>query len=79
MIIKVSPSTLSGTVQAPSSKSLSQRFIAAALLANTPSKIIDLSDCNDCTSAISMAAELGAEIELGSNGIQITPTPLGIP
>ena len=79
MILKVSPSTLSGTVQAPSSKSLSQRFIAAAILANTPSKIIDLSDCNDCTSAISMAAELGAEIELGSNGIQITPTPLGIP
>ena len=75
MIIKVSPSTLNGTVQAPSSKSLSQRFIAAALLANTPSKIIDLSDCNDCTSAISMAAELGAEIELVATIIVVQLDP----
>ena len=79
MILKVSPSTLSGTIQAPSSKSLSQRFIAVSLLANSPSKLIDLSDCDDCTASIAMAAELGAEIELGSNGILITPTPLSIP
>lgn len=79
MILKVSPSTLGGKIQAPSSKSLSQRFIAASLLATSPSRLIDISECDDCTAALSMAAELGAEIELGSNGIQITPTPLGIP
>jgi 3-phosphoshikimate 1-carboxyvinyltransferase len=79
MILKVSPSTLGGTIQAPSSKSLSQRFIAASLLATSSSKLIDVSECDDCTAAIGMAAELGAEIELGSNGIQIIPTPLGIP
>ena len=79
MILKVSPSKLSGSIKAPSSKSLSQRLIAASLLANSPSKLIDFSECDDCTAAISMAAELGAEIELGSNGIQVTPTPLSIP
>ena len=79
MILKVSPSTLSGSIQAPSSKSLSQRFIAVSILAASQSKLIDVSECDDCTAAIGMAAELGAEIELGSNGIMITPTPLGIP
>ena len=79
MILKVSPSKLSGSIQSPSSKSLSQRFIAISLLASTPSILIDISESDDCTSAIAMAAELGAEIELGSTGIQITPTPLSIP
>lgn len=79
MILKVSPSILSGSIQAPSSKSLSQRFIAISILAASQSKLIGVSECDDCTAAIGMAAELGAEIELGSNGIMITPTPLGIP
>jgi 3-phosphoshikimate 1-carboxyvinyltransferase len=79
MIIKVSPSTLSGTITATSSKSLSQRFIASALLANSPTKLYGVSDCNDCTSALQMAASLGANIELGSDAILITPTPNGIP
>ena len=79
MILKVSPSTLSGSVQAPSSKSLSIRLIAASLLANTPSKLLNISECDDCTHALELAAGLGAEIELGSNGVIITPTPLGIP
>lgn len=79
MILKVSPSTLSGSVQAPSSKSLSIRLIAASLLANTPSKLLNISECDDCTHALGLAAGLGAEIELGSNGVIITPTPLGIP
>lgn len=79
MILRVSPSTLSGSIEAPSSKSLSQRLIATSLLASTPSKLLNISECDDCTSAMGMAAELGAEIELGSNGIQITPVPLSIP
>jgi 3-phosphoshikimate 1-carboxyvinyltransferase len=79
MIIRVNPSRLSGTIEAPSSKSLSQRFIAASLLAASPSKLFGLSDCDDCTSALQMAAGLGAEIELGSDAILITPTSNGIP
>ena len=61
MILKVSPSTLSGSVQAPSSKSLSIRLIAASLLANTPSKLLNISECDDCTHALGLAAGLGAE------------------
>lgn len=79
MIITVNPSTLSGSITAPSSKSLSQRFIAAALLANSPTKLYGVSYCDDCTSALQMAASLGADIELGSDAILITPTPNGIP
>jgi len=79
MIIRVSPSLLSGQVNVPSSKSLSARFIAAALLADSPSKLFGLSDCDDTTAALEMAALLGAEIELGKDAILITPCENGIP
>jgi 3-phosphoshikimate 1-carboxyvinyltransferase len=79
MILRVSPSLISGQISVPSSKSLSQRFIAASLLAGEPTKIYGLSDCNDSTAALEIAANLGAEIELGSNAILITPSPNGIP
>ena len=79
MIIRVSPSALSGEVTAPPSKSLSARFIAAALLADTPTMLHGLSDCDDTTTALSIAAELGAEIELGGNAVRITPFPSSIP
>ena len=65
MILRVTPSTLSGEVSAPPSKSLSARFIAAALLADSPSMIHGMSESDDTTSALEMAAVLGAEIELG--------------
>ena len=79
MILRVSPSILSGEVSAPPSKSLSIRFIAAALLADSPSMIYGVSESDDTTSALELAAALGAEIELGKDAIRITPTPSGIP
>ena len=79
MILRVTPSTLSGEVSAPPSKSLSARFIAAALLADSPSMIHGISESDDTTSALEMAAVLGAEIELGKEAIRITPTAGGIP
>lgn len=79
MILRIAPSTLSGEVSAPPSKSLSARFIAAALLADSPSMIHGVSESDDTTSALGLAAELGAEIELGKDAIRITPTPHGIP
>ena len=60
MILRVSPSLISGQISVPSSKSLSQRFIAASLLAGEPTKIYGLSDCNDSTAALEIAANLGA-------------------
>jgi 3-phosphoshikimate 1-carboxyvinyltransferase len=79
MILKVRPSQLSGSVKAPSSKSLSQRFIAAALLANEPSRLFNYSECDDCTAAMKIALDLGAEIELAQSGIGVTPSGGGIP
>ena len=79
MIIRVSPSTLSGEVTAPPSKSLSARFIAAALLADTPTMLHGISDCDDTNVALSIAAALGAEIELGIDSVRITPCPSSIP
>jgi len=79
MILRVSPSTLSGEISVPPSKSLSARFIAAGLLAESPSMIYGLSESDDTTSALELAASLGAEIELGKNAIRITPTIGGIP
>ena len=54
MILRVTPSTLSGEVSAPPSKSLSARFIAAALLAVSPSMIHGMSESDDTTSALEM-------------------------
>ena len=79
MILRVSPSTLSGEISAPPSKSLSARFIAAGLLADSPSMIYGLSESDDTTSALELAASLGAEIELGKEAIRIIPTLGGIP
>ncbi|MGY8941751.1 MAG: 3-phosphoshikimate 1-carboxyvinyltransferase [Flavobacteriales bacterium] len=72
MILRVWPSTLKGTVHAPASKSVMQRLIAGALLADGTSTIHHISESDDCTSALLMAAQLGADIEIGENTVRIT-------
>jgi 3-phosphoshikimate 1-carboxyvinyltransferase len=59
----VDPSGLRGTVKAPSSKSMTQRAIAAALLADGQSIINNPSYCDDSLAAMSIAVGLGARIE----------------
>lgn len=71
MIIRVEPSSLSGTIKAPASKSVMQRLIAGGILSNGVSKIYNLSNSDDCTAALNMAAQLGATIELGDDAIAI--------
>ncbi len=71
MILRVSPSTLSGTAFAPPSKSMMQRVVAGALLADGTSMIHRPGESDDCTSALAAAAALGAEIELGDDAIKI--------
>ncbi len=58
----VFPSSVHGTVRAPASKSLSQRAIAAALLANGRSVLHHVADCDDVRAAIDIATALGADI-----------------
>jgi len=59
----VDPSALEGTVNAPTSKSMTQRAIAAALLADGESIILNPSYCDDSLAAMSMAVGLGARVE----------------
>ena len=72
MIICVSPSTLRGEVQAPPSKSVMQRLVAGALLAEGTSTLHNISQSDDCTAALLLAAQLGAEIELDEQSVRIT-------
>jgi 3-phosphoshikimate 1-carboxyvinyltransferase len=62
MNITVSPSGICGTIEAPPSKSLTQRAIAAGLLAKGTTVIRNPSYCNDSLAAMSMAGELGAMV-----------------
>lgn len=59
----VSPSTLKGYIKVPSSKSMTQRAVAAALLSVGQSIIHNPSYCNDSLSALNIAEGLGAIID----------------
>jgi 3-phosphoshikimate 1-carboxyvinyltransferase len=65
------PSELSGTVKAPSSKSMTQRAIAAALLANGNSCIRYPSYCDDSLAAMNVAVGLGAKVDPGIDELWI--------
>jgi 3-phosphoshikimate 1-carboxyvinyltransferase len=62
MDFRVHPSHISGTVAAPPSKSLTQRAIAAGLLADGTTVIRHPSFCNDSLAAMKMAEALGAAV-----------------
>ncbi|MDA0728770.1 MAG: 3-phosphoshikimate 1-carboxyvinyltransferase [Bacteroidetes bacterium] len=75
MILRVLPSTLSAdSVWAPPSKSVMQRVVALATLADGTTMIRRPSESDDCTHALMMAAQLGAEVELGEDAIAIHGT-----
>jgi 3-phosphoshikimate 1-carboxyvinyltransferase len=59
----VVPSGLKGRIKAPASKSMTQRAIAAALLAEGQSTIYNPSYCDDSLAAMSVACGLGARVE----------------
>jgi 3-phosphoshikimate 1-carboxyvinyltransferase len=59
----VEPSGIKGAIKAPASKSMTQRAIAAALLADGQSIIHNPSYCDDSLAAMSIAVGLGARLE----------------
>jgi len=71
MKITVRPSAINGKVVAPPSKSLTQRAIAAGLLASGTTVISNASFCNDSLSAIKMAASLGAIVSTDKDIITV--------
>ena len=70
----ISPSKVSGSVKAPSSKSMTQRAIAAGVLATGETTIINPSYCDDSLAAMGIAVGLGARVEPGNEELKITGT-----
>jgi len=68
MIVTVHSSTISGTIQAPTSKSSMQRACAAALLADGETIISNPGASNDDLAAKDVIQNLGAKITEQSNG-----------
>lgn len=68
----VAPSAIKGSIKAPSSKSMTQRAIAAALLAGGETTIVNPSYCDDSLASMSIAAGLGARVKPGTNELLIT-------
>ena len=68
----ISPSTITGEVRAPSSKSLMLRGIVAGLLASGETLIKNPSLCDDALSALKISEQLGAEVKLSSDLVRIT-------
>jgi 3-phosphoshikimate 1-carboxyvinyltransferase len=66
------PSSIKGTIKAPSSKSMTQRAIAAAVLSDGQSIIHNPSYCDDSLAAMSIAAGLGARMEPQADELRIT-------
>ena len=75
MIATVSPSALSGSLQAPPSKSCTQRACAAALINNGTTVIDNAGRSNDEQAAIHIVQKLGAAVEVTKKQVVITSNP----
>jgi 3-phosphoshikimate 1-carboxyvinyltransferase len=71
MIATIQPSQLSGTIQAPASKSSMQRACAAALVANGKSIIHNPGHSNDDKAAMDIVQRLGATVTMNNDGLII--------
>jgi 3-phosphoshikimate 1-carboxyvinyltransferase len=85
MIVKINPSSISGSIYAPASKSSMQRACAAALLRDGDTIIINPGKSNDDVAALDVIKALGATVTLLKNnsvsikskGFPSNPSSLG--
>lgn len=75
MLAKVSPGRVKGALQAPSSKSCTQRALAAALLRPGVSIIENVGTSNDELAAMNIIQSLGARIEHRDNAVVVSSDP----
>ena len=71
MLVKVSPSSLNGTINAPASKSMMQRACALALLNNGVTILRNPGYSNDDKTAIEIIKNIGAKVLENENSISI--------
>lgn len=67
----ISPSRVEGTITAPPSKSGMIRALAASLLANGVSEILNPSFCDDAIASLGIADAFGADITINTNRIMV--------
>lgn len=67
MDITITPNTVNGTIQIPTSKSYMQRALAAALLCNGTTTIGNPIFCDDTNSAIDCITKLGANVKIDNH------------
>jgi len=79
MIKTIHPSVVNGSINAPPSKSVTQRAIAAALLAQGTTVIENPSLCNDSLAAMEMAERLGASLTRGYDYLKISGSLKALP
>ena len=65
------PCMIEGALDAPSSKSMMIRAVAAALLSDGKSVILRPSYCDDALAAIKCARSLGAKVKIGKNRVEM--------
>src|SRR5688572_4666020 len=76
MQVVVQPSRISGTIQAPVSKSAMQRACAAALITNGSTVIKQPGSSNDDKAALQIIQQLGAKVQM--NGPEILVESRGV-
>lgn len=72
--MRVGPSKIEGEIKAQPSKSIMQRAVAIAALAEGTTTITNPSFCDDSLAAIEIARAMGATIEVGDDCVKITPS-----
>ena len=72
MILSISPSSPSGDIVAPPSKSYAHRALICGALANGTSKISNISFSEDIKATLNCLSVLGAKIEINGNTAEIT-------
>ncbi len=68
---KIRPGRVDGCVTAPPSKSMTQRVVAAAMLARGTSTIVNPSFCDDAQSAFEVARALGAHVNVDAGQVRV--------
>ncbi|KJE48792.1 MULTISPECIES: 3-phosphoshikimate 1-carboxyvinyltransferase [unclassified Acidiplasma] len=73
MIIEVKPGEIGGIVEAPSSKSFTQRYVLYSAFSGKPVTLRNISYCDDELIAIDIAKSCNAHIEYQRRDVKITP------
>lgn len=73
MEVTISPSNIHGTLNAPASKSVLQRALAAACLSNGAVRIGGYSASADANAVISVIRALGSDVEISGTDLFVSP------